>query len=111
LNITNLLKLIPGPIGQVFPNLIDIEINPIEFEWGFDKYMIDAAGRKNYQAHWKVYETNVVQGFNPIIILKARKGVKVISAGTRVIYRLESGLFGISTDVRSDEKDIRIWPM
>lgn len=111
LGVTNLLKFIPGPIGQVLPNLINIEINPWEFEWGFDKYMIDAAGKKNYRVYWKVYETNVVQGFNPAMVLRARKGVNVISAGARVVYKLKAGRWDITPEIQSNEIDIKIWPM
>lgn len=111
LGITKLLKFIPGPIGQMLPDLLSIEINPWEFEWGFDRYMIDAAGKKNYRVYWKVYETNVVQGFNPTMILKTRKGVNSISASARVLYKFKVGWLDITPEIRSNETKIKIWPI
>ncbi|MGP8328901.1 MAG: hypothetical protein ACT6FF_01085 [Methanosarcinaceae archaeon] len=110
LGITKYLKFIPEPIGEVISDLLIIDINPWEFEWGFDKYMIDAAGKKNYHIYWKIYETNIVQGFNPTMILKVRKGVNKISANVRAIYKLK-GRFNITSDIKFNEIEINILPM
>ncbi len=112
LGVTNLLKFMPAPLGQVIPDLLAIEINPWEFKWGFDKYTIDAAGKKNYHIYWKIYETNIVQGFNPTMILKSRKGVNIISARAKCIYKLKkAGWFNITPEVKSNELEIKIWPL
>lgn len=110
LGITKVLKLIPLPVGQIVSDLIGIEINPWEFEWGFDKYMIDASGVKNYHLYWRIYETNVVQGFNPTIILKARKNIKNISARVKCIYKLKTDWWDIAPDIKTDSKEIKILP-
>ena len=111
LGITKLLKFMLGPIGQVIPDLLSIELNPWEFEWGFDKYLIDAAGKKNYHLYWKIYETNIVQGFNPTMILKARKDVGNISVGARATYKLKAGWLNITPETRTNKMEIKIWPM
>lgn len=111
LGITKLLKFIPSPTAQTIADLLDIEIKLLELKWGFDKYKIDATGRKNYKVCWRVYETNVVQGFNPMMILKARKNVKKISASAKVIYELQTRGWKTTTKVDSDETEIAIWPM
>lgn len=112
LGITKLLKFVPAPIGQVIPDLLSIEINPWEFEWGLDRYVIDACGRRNYKIYWKIYKTNVVQGFNPTMIIKVRRrGVSNISAVVRSIYELKAGWWKITPEIKSKEVEIKIWPM
>lgn len=111
LGVNKLLKLIPSPIGQIVSDLIEIEINPWEFDWGFKKFMIDACGRKNYHLYWKVYKTNVIQGFNPCMILKVRKNVKNISASAKCIYKLKTSWWDITPDIKTDAQKIKIWPM
>lgn len=111
LGITKLLKFIPTPIGQVISGLLSIEMNPWEFEWGFDKYMIDAAGKKDYRVYWKIYETNVVQGFNPTVILKAKKDVNMVSASVRCVYKLKAGWWDITPEIKSNEIEVKIWPL
>ncbi len=112
LGISNLLKLIPFPIDGSISNLLNIvELEPWKFEWGFDRYEIEAAGELNYKVYWRIFKTNVVQGFNPTMILKARKNVNVISANVRSIYKLKAGWWDIEPDIRTKEQEIEIWPM
>lgn len=111
LGIDKLLQFVPSPIGKAVSSLIGIEINPWEFNWGFDKFMIDACGRKNYHLYWRIRKTNIVQGFNPYMILKARKNVKNISAKAKCIYKLKTGWWDITPDIKTDTQDIKIWPM
>jgi hypothetical protein len=111
LGITKLLKFAPAQVGQIISDLLDIQINPIEFEWGFDKYLIDAAGKKNYRIYWKIYKTSISQGFNPTIILKARKDVNTISANVRATYGLKSGLTNFQPAIRTNEMSIKILSM
>ncbi len=111
LGVNKLLKLIPSPIGQIVSGLIEIEINPWEFDWGFNKFMIDACGRKNYHLYWRVYKTNVIQGFNPCMILKVRKNVKNISASAKCIYKLKTNWWDITPDIKTNAQKIKIWPM
>jgi hypothetical protein len=90
-------------------NLINIEINPIEFRWTIEKCMIDAFGKKNYMVKWKIYDTKNVQTFNPMMILKVRKNVSEISANATCEYKLKTGLF--SADIKATpRKLIKIYP-
>ena len=112
MGITKLLEFVPAPIGQVIPDLLSIEINPWEFEWGLDRCEIDACGRKNYRIYWKIYNTNVVQSFNPTMIIKVRRrGVSNISAFVRSIYKLKAGWWNIRPEIKSKEVEIKILPM
>ena len=116
-NLTKMLEFIPSPIGTIASALagkvIDIEINPWEFNWSYDKYKIDAAGRMNYEAYWKIYDTTTVQTFNPTLTLKVRKGVKKVFAKVRAIYSLRSSRWMIFTEpeVRTSKMDVQILPI
>jgi len=108
--ITKLLKFLPAPLGQVMPDVLDINISR-EFKWGFDKYEIDAAGEKDYRIYWKIYDTNVAQGFSPRMIIKAKKGVSEITGTVSCTYKLEKW-FGLSwVEIKSEDKEIKIWPL
>lgn len=111
LGLTKLLSLVPSPIGQAIAGLLDLQliVNPWEFSWGITRYKIDAAGKKDYKVYWKLYDTNVVQGFNPTIVLKARKNVTNIRAIVNVAYEIQSGLLG-PVELKSNKRKIRIWP-
>lgn len=110
LGITTLLKFFPSPIDKIIPNLLDIDLNPWEFEWGIEEYLIDACGRNNYNVHWKIYETKTVQGFNPTMIIQARKNVSEILANVSCIYKLRAK-WGIISEIKSQDKKIEIWPI
>lgn len=90
IGVNNLLNLIPGPFGKIIPNLIDIDINPIEFKWELRRYEIDVDGPLDYVVSWKIYETETVQSFNPMMIIKAKKKVSKIYAKVRAIYKLKT---------------------
>ena len=91
LGVTKLLNLIPGPIGKILPNLLSIDINPWQFTWKYEKCLIDTTGPKSYHIYWRLYETDVAQGFNPTMILKVRKSVSKITAFVRTVYRIKTG--------------------
>ena len=110
LGISTLLKFIPVPLGASIPDLLDIDINPWEFEWGITRYKIDACGEKNCDVHWHIYETDVVQGFNPTMIVRAKKDVNTIAAGVKCIYKIKSGLCNITPEIESKERELCIWP-
>lgn len=110
IGVNNLLKLIPGPIGQIIPNLLNIEINPIKFRWNYTKYEIDVSGPLDYNVSWFVYKTEVVQSFNPMIILKSRREIKEITAKVRVLYQLTTGRWR-KPETHSDTKTISILPL
>lgn len=111
LGVTTLLRFIPVPLGEVIPDLLKVDINPWEFEWGMSEYMIDAAGEKSNNVYWKIYRTDMVQGFNPTIIVRAKKDVSTISAGVRCVYLLKAGWRDFSPRIESREKEVIIWPV
>ncbi len=109
LGISALLKFVPFPLGEYIPDLLNIEINPWQFKWGITKYNIDACGEKDCNIYWKIYETEMVQGFNPTIIVRAKKEVEHMLAGVRCVYKIKSGRFATIPEFESKEKEVPIW--
>lgn len=110
LGISTLLKFVPFPLGELIPDLLNIDINPWEFKWGTTKCMIDTCGEKDCQIYWKVYETDTVQGFNPCMIIRAKKDVKTVSAHAKCIYKLKPSWSSLTPRIESKEKKIPVWP-
>jgi len=111
IGVNNLLKLIPGPIGEMLPNLISIDINPIEFRWQLSKYEIDASGPGSYEVGWLIYGTEIVQGFNPLMMLRVNKRVSKIFADVQADYELHiGGRISRKVEVESDKKRVRTLP-
>jgi hypothetical protein len=111
LGIDTFLKFVPVPLGEEISGLLNIDINPWEFKWGITKYMIDSCGEKDSTIYWKIYETDTVQGFNPVMIIRAKKDVKTISAHTRCVYKMKAGWIPTTPEIKSKEKEIAIWPV
>jgi hypothetical protein len=109
INISKLLELIPSPLSKPIADALDLKINPIKFSWKLKRYEIDTSGPKNYNVMWRIYNTDNVQSFNPLMIIKVKKGVKKIFAKARIFYALKTGHFK-PVSVRSDEKEISIFP-
>ncbi|MBU6998448.1 MAG: hypothetical protein HXS41_04815 [Theionarchaea archaeon] len=110
LGISTLLKFVPSPLGEILPDLLNIDINPWEFKWGTTKCMIDTCGEKDCQVYWKVYETDTVQGFNPCMVVRAKKGIEIVSAHAKCIYKLKPSWCSITPRIESKEKKIPVWP-
>lgn len=109
IGVSKLLELIP--VGKVVSDLIPISINPIEFKWELKKYDIDTSGPLNYKASWRVHNTENVQSFNPMMVLRAKKEISKIWANARVIYALKTGSIFTHTEIYSDEKKVLIQPL
>jgi hypothetical protein len=109
IGVSKLLELIP--LGHVVSGLIPIDINPIEFKWELKKYDIDTSGPLNYKASWRVYNTENVQSFNPMMVLRTKKEISKIWANARVIYALKTGSIFTHTEIYSDEKKVLIQPL
>jgi len=110
IGVTKALELIPV-VGNVVKDLISIDINPIAFAWQLRRYDIDASGPLNYKASWRVYNTENVQSFNPMMVLRAKKEIGKIWANARVTYSPKSGSIHTQTEIYSDEKTVSILPL
>jgi hypothetical protein len=107
--VSKLLELIPV-VGDVASKLLTIDINPIEFKAELTKYSIDTSGPRSYNTSWRIYGTETVQSFNPVMILKARKNVNKIWAIVRVTYILQTGFFN-KAEVESNPIVVKILPI
>lgn len=110
LGVSKLLEFIPVA-GTVASKLLSIDINPIEFKAELAKCAIDASGQKlSYNVSWKIYETENVQGFNPVMMLKVRKSVTKIWADVKVSYLLQTGWFK-EQEVETEPITVKILPV
>ena len=109
IGVTKALELIPV-VGNVVKDLISITINPIEFKWELRRYDIVASGPLNYNTSWRVYNTENVQSFNPMMVLKAKKKISKIWANARVTYTLKTGFLNLHTEIYSNKKKVSILP-
>jgi hypothetical protein len=107
IGVTKALEFIPV-VGNVVKDLIPIDINPIEFKWELRRYDIDTSGPLNYEASWRVYNTENVQSFNPMMVLRTKKEISKIWANARVTYALGTGFLKLHTEIYSDEKKVSI---
>jgi hypothetical protein len=108
--VTKLLELVPV-VGKYIKDIIPIEIDPIKFSWELKKYDIDTKGPLDYSTSWRVYNTETVQSFNPMMILRSRKKINKIWADARVTYRLGTGILKLHNEIYSDKKQVSILPI
>ena len=105
-----LLKLVPV-VGTALSDIITLDFGKIEFKWELKKYEIDTSGPLNYDTYWHVYDTDNVQSFNPLIVLKAKKQLTKIFAKARLTYAIKMKGFLTPVEVYTDEKEIKIVPI
>ena len=86
LGLRTALSFIPFPIGKIMSNLLQVDLNPWEFNWNYDKIELMFAGRLSYELKWDLRHKNIYQGFNPTLILRKRKQIKRVSGKMKVIY-------------------------
>jgi len=110
IGVSKLLEFIPV-VGTIASKLLTIDIGPIEFKAELAKCAIDASGQKlSYNVSWKIYETENVQSFNPVLMLKVRKNVTKIWADVKVSYLLQTGWFK-EKEVETKPLTIKILPV
>jgi len=110
IGVSKLLEFIPI-VGTIASKLLTIDIGPIEFKAELAKCAIDASGQKlSYNVSWKIYETETVQSFNPVLILKVRKNVTKIWATVKVSYQLQTGWFK-EKEVETKPLTVKILPV
>jgi hypothetical protein len=113
LGVSAALSLIPFPLGQTISNLLQVDLNPWEFSWTYDKIDLLFSGRLSYELNWDLRHKNIYQGFNPTLILRKRKRVNSVIAKIKVIYNLKSPRswnFRRKVDFETEQKDILIFP-
>lgn len=110
IGLSKLLTFVGGPLGQALADVIDIGLGPISFSWDWKKYTIDASGPLNYDMRWRLYGTDIVQDFNPFILLRKRKTVGKVSAFLSAAYKLEAGLLNAGY-AKTAQSTVRLVPI
>ena len=119
LGINNLLKIIPHPITQTASELIEVDLNPWQIKWGYDKLEKGFSEAMNDTLDWYLSSDNVNQSFNSYITLKKKKSVKQVTGNARAIWAYEPDDEGVknwfksrfgrgNVILKSDEKEIDI---
>ncbi len=114
-----MLKIIPHPITQTASELIDVDLNPWQIKWGYDKLEKGFSEALNDVLDWYLSSDNVNRSFTCYITLKKKKSAKQITGNARAIWAYEphdegvknwfKGRFGRSNVIlKSDEKEIEI---
>jgi hypothetical protein len=117
LGINNLLNIIP--VTQPFANVIDIDLNPWEINWGYDKLQIGFTEGLSDNVDWYLSGDNVNQSFNCYITLMKKNTARHVYAIARARWIYEPQGRGIvawlkrrfnrsEVLVRGDEKSIEI---
>lgn len=117
LGINKLLKIIPDPVAQTLGELIEVDLNPWQIKWGYDKLAVGFSGALTDDLDWYLSSDNVNQSFNCFVTLKKKKSAKQIMGRARAIWLYEPYAEGARNwfkrrfgrnDVRlkSDEKKI-----
>jgi hypothetical protein len=111
LSINKLLKIIPSttPISD----LLGIELDAWEINWGYDKLEVGFSEALNYNLDWYLSSDNVNQSFQFYITLKKRKTINKVTAIARAIWIYEPSNPILATilrnaQIKSDEKEIHI---
>jgi hypothetical protein len=97
--------------------LIEVDLNPWQIKWGYDKLQVGFGGALTDDLDWYLSSDNVNQSFNCYVTLKKRKTAKQITATARAIWLYEpyeKGIrnwlkkrFGrIDSRLKSDERKI-----
>jgi len=83
----NLLKMIP--FTQPIAGLLDIDINPWEFNWGYNTLEIGFADKYHYDVDWYLSGENVNQGFNYYLTIRKKNTARDVYAVAKAIWEYE----------------------
>jgi hypothetical protein len=118
LSINKMLEIIPHPISQTLSNILTIDIEPWEINWGYSKLEVTFSGALTDKLVWNLYEDNINQSFDCYVTLQKRKNIKNVTAKAFAAWKFEpygkitgwfKNRFGrIYMPVRTDEQEIEI---
>jgi hypothetical protein len=97
--INSLLKIVP--FTQPFADLVDVDINPWEFDWGYDKLQIGFTENLTYNVDWYLSGDNVNQSFNCYLTIRKKSTVKHVYAAAKAIWEYEPQSRGLITWIKN----------
>lgn len=113
-----MLKIIPTPIGQTVGDLVDVELEPWEIDWSYDKLQVGFTEGLTDQLEWFLSADNVNQSFTCYITLKKQNTIKKVKGTASAIWEYEPPkdlkerireIFGKDeVTIRSEQKEIKI---
>jgi hypothetical protein len=78
--LSELLKIIPHPVPMVLGKVVQIDLDPWEIDWGYNKIKVRFGGGNNHMVDWRLHSKDLNLGFACSIILKKRPSVKNVTA-------------------------------
>jgi hypothetical protein len=105
--ITKSLKFIPV-VGEILPDLLDIEFNPWEFKLGsLKKVNIDFCGGPTLSPEWYFKKDGIKNDVNLALTIKKLKSIEKVEGEVEAAWIYNPG-FLMTPRVGSDPKTIRI---
>jgi hypothetical protein len=89
LKMNNLLKIIPVPLTQTLDDIVEIDMNPWEINWGYDKLEVGFSEGLNNNVDWFLSGDNVNQSFGCYVTLKKRNTVREVTGNVKAIWEYE----------------------
>lgn len=119
LGLTNLLNIIPHPVPQIIGKIVQIDLDPWEIKWGFDRIKVLFSEAQNNEVDWYISSNNLNQSFSCSIIIKKRKNINEVIANAEAqwvynptkykIERFFRKAFGKEKlELKSEKKPIKI---
>lgn len=106
--ITKALKFIPA-IGNLLPDLLEIEFNPWEFKLGsLKKVNIDFSGGLTFQPEWYFKEDGIKNDLRVALTIKKPKSIVNIKGEVIAAWIYDPGFFQ-KAKVQTDGKTLKIY--
>ncbi len=108
MGITRLFKFVPV-VGDVIPDLLEIEFNPWEFKLGSLKRVnVDFSGGLTFQPEWYFKEDGLKNDLRVALTIKKSKSIKTVEGEVTAAWIYDPG-FLKKARVGADAKTVRVY--
>jgi hypothetical protein len=107
LGVNSLLNIIP--MTQLFANVIYMDIEPWEIDWGYDKLDVGFNGSLTNNVDWYLSGENFIQNFNCYVTLRKKKSARHIYAVAKARWEYKPESQGILSWFRNRFNRDKIW--
>jgi len=119
LSVNKLLRIIPHPVSELVGNIVNMELNPWEIDWSYNKLEVGFSEAMTNRLDWYLSSENINQSFQCFFTIKKHASVKRVLAKVRAVWRYEFHEEGMKAwflrnchndlcTVNSEEKEIEI---
>lgn len=106
--ITKLFKFVPV-VGDVISNLLEIELNPWEFELGnLRKVDIDFSGGLTFQPEWYFKKDGIKNDLRVALTIKKLKSIKIVEGEVIAAWIYDPGFLS-KARIGTDGRTVRIY--